>query len=126
MDQNNRRFSYAAAWDDFDDDGDLDVYVANDFGRNNMFRNDGGTFVDIAPNSELEDIGPGMSTCWGDIDNDGLSDLYVSNMFSSAGNRITGQAKFQMSVDEKTRDEFRKQRRFSFKTVSCSHRRNAA
>ena len=111
LDQNNRRFSYAAAWEDFDDDGDLDIYVANDFGRNNFYRNDRGLFTDIAPQTNLEDIGPGMSTCWGDIDNDGKSDLYVSNMFSSAGNRITGQAKFHASADQRTKDEFRKHAR---------------
>ncbi len=36
----NRRFSLAAAWDDYDNDGDQDLYVANDFGRNNLYRND--------------------------------------------------------------------------------------
>ena len=33
MDVNNQRFSLACAWEDFDNDGDQDIYVANDFGR---------------------------------------------------------------------------------------------
>ena len=32
----------AASWEDFDDDGDQDLYVANDFGCNNLYRNDEG------------------------------------------------------------------------------------
>ncbi len=45
LDQNNTRFSLAAAWEDYDDDGDQDLYVANDFGRNCLYRNDGGQFL---------------------------------------------------------------------------------
>ncbi|CAN5218831.1 hypothetical protein BH23VER1_BH23VER1_23290 [soil metagenome] len=99
LDTNNLRFSLAAAWEDFDNDGDPDLYVANDFGRNNLYRNDGGTFTDIAAEAGLEDIGPGMSVSWGDANNDGHPDLYVSNMFSSAGSRITRQKQFKPGAD---------------------------
>jgi len=111
LDENNRRFSYAAAWEDYDNDGDLDLYVANDFGRNNLYRNDRGRFVDVAKDAGVEDISPGMSACWGDYDNDGLPDLYISNMFSSAGNRITTQAGFHAGTDEATLSEFRRHAR---------------
>ena len=40
LDVNNHRWSLAAAWDDFDNDGDQDLYVANDYGRDNLYRND--------------------------------------------------------------------------------------
>lgn len=109
--QNNSRFSYASAWDDLDNDGDLDVYVANDFGRNNLYRNDGGTFVDVAAELGVEDIGPGMSAAWGDYNNDGNPDIYVSNMFSSAGNRITHQKQFKTNLDDKTKQEFQRHAR---------------
>jgi len=101
--QNNSRFSYASAWEDYDNDGDLDLYVANDFGRNNLYRNEGGRFVDVAAELDVEDIGPGMSAAWGDFNNDGHPDFYVSNMFSSAGNRITHQPQFksQLASEEK-------------------------
>ena len=101
LDANNLRFSLASAWDDFDNDGDQDLYVANDFGRNNLYRNDAGIepdlrrFVDVAALSGVEDIGPGMSAAWGDANNDGWMDLYVSNMFSSAGSRITHNPQFK-------------------------------
>lgn len=95
LDQNNRRFSLAASWGDYDDDGDPDLYVANDFGRNNLYRNRGdGTFEDVAAEAGVEDTGNGMSVVWEDYDNDGRLDLYVGNMWSSAGNRIVDQAMF--------------------------------
>lgn len=109
--ENNTRFSYAAAWEDFDDDGDQDIYIANDFGRNNLLRNDNGRFTDIAPSANAEDISPGMSACWGDYDNDGRMDLYVSNMFSSAGNRITFQDQFMGSVESATKSQFQRHAR---------------
>ncbi len=102
LDVNNRRFSFAAAWEDFDNDGDLDIYVANDFGRNNLYRNDGGEFTDIAAEAGVEDIAAGMSVSWSDYDHDGMMDLYVSNMFSSAGNRIAFQNQFKPDADDDT------------------------
>ena len=94
LDENNRRFSFAAAWADYDEDGDLDVYVANDFGRNNLYRNDGGRFRDVAAAVGVEDQAAGMGVTWADYNHDGHLDLYVSNMFSSAGQRITYQRRF--------------------------------
>jgi hypothetical protein len=92
--ENNSRFSWAAAWEDYDDDGDPDLYVANDYGRNNLYRNDGGRFHDVAAAAGVEDPGNGMSVDWGDYDRDGDMDLYVGNMFSSAGRRIATQEQF--------------------------------
>lgn len=97
--ENNRRFSFAAAWEDYDGDGDLDLYVANDFGRNNLYRCDRTghhtRFRDVAATAGVEDISAGMSASWGDADNDGRPDLYVSNMWSSAGHRVTYQRRFR-------------------------------
>lgn len=95
LETNNRRFSLAASWEDVDGDGDADLYVANDYGRNNLYRNDGGRFVDIAADAGVEDISSGMSVSWADYNRDGLMDVYVGNMFSAAGNRITYQRKFE-------------------------------
>ena len=95
LDQNNTRWSFAAAWEDYDRDGDSDLYVVNDFGRNNLYRNEGGTFRDIAAEAGVEDMAGGMSAGWGDANGDGKPDLYVGNMFSAAGNRVTYQRRFQ-------------------------------
>lgn len=109
--ENNQRFSFAAAWEDYDNDGDLDLYVANDYGRNNLYRNDRGRFVDVARSAGVEDISAGMSVSWGDVDNDGWMDLYVANMFSSAGNRVTYQRRFLPSADDSTRADFQRHAR---------------
>lgn len=111
MDRHNRRFSLACAWEDFDDDGDQDLYVANDFGRNNLFRNDAGRFTDIAVEAGVVDIGPGMSAAWGDHNADGLMDLYVGNMWSNAGNRITLQEAFLPQANEATKAQARRHAR---------------
>ncbi len=111
LDENNRRFSYAASWEDYDNDGDLDLYIANDFGRNNLFRNDGGQFKDVAKEAGVEDVSAGMSITWGDYNNDGWMDIYVSNMFSSAGNRIAFQRKFQSDAGDETKKLFQRHAR---------------
>ena len=103
LDENNRRFSLAAAWEDYDNDGDQDLYVANDFGRNNLYRNDSGKFTDVAAEAGVEDMSAGMSVAWGDYNQDGHIDLYVSNMWSSAGGRIAYQRKFHEDADAATR-----------------------
>jgi hypothetical protein len=109
--QNNHRFSFAASWEDYDNDGDLDLYVANDYGRNSLYRNDRGTFRDVAASAGVEDISAGMSVSWGDVNNDGWMDLYVANMFSSAGNRVTYQRRFLPSADAGTRADYQRHAR---------------
>lgn len=79
------------SWGDYDEDGDADMYVANDFGRNALLRNEGnGTFSDVTMQSGTLDFGFGMSATFGDVDNDGDLDLYVSNVNSAQ--RWYGQA----------------------------------
>lgn len=90
MDVNRERWSYAATWADYDRDGDMDLYVANDYALNSLFRNRGdGTFDEVAEESGSRDKGNGMGVSWTDFDGDGWLDLYISNMQSFAGNRIT-------------------------------------
>ena len=95
LNHNNNRFSFAATWEDYDDDGDPDLYVANDYGRNNLYENTSGRFVDVAAELGIEDMASGMSASWGDFNRDGRLDIYISNMFSAAGNRITFQRQFK-------------------------------
>ena len=110
MNANNNRFSFAASWADYDRDGWPDLYVANDFGRNNLYRNRGdGTFEDVAAKAGVEDLGAGMSVSWGDYDGDGWLDLYVSNMWSSAGQRLTTNPGFAEVADGAARAAFQRQ-----------------
>jgi len=88
IDHNNDRFSFAPAWCDCDGDGWPDLYVANDFGRSNLYRNRKGTFRDEAAEAGVENLAPGMSAAWFDYDGDGRPDLYVSNMWTAAGQRV--------------------------------------
>jgi len=67
-----------------------DLYVANDFGRSNLYRNNGnGTFTAMSDEASANDVGAGMSACWLDIENGGKQDIYVSNMWSAAGQRVS-------------------------------------
>ena len=108
LEVNNRRHSLAAAWEDYDNDGDQDLYVANDYGQNCLYRNDDGQFVDVAVKAGVVDYGSGMSVSWADYNRDGYMDLYVGNMFSSAGSRITHQAEFKPDVDEIVRQRYQR------------------
>jgi hypothetical protein len=88
---NETGLTLGVSWGDYDNDGDLDMYVANDFGRDALLRNNGdGTFSDVSKETNAFDPGYGMSATWGDIDNDGDLDIYVSDVHS--GQRWYGQA----------------------------------
>ena len=108
LDVNNRRFTWAAGWEDIDKDGDPDLYVANDFGRNNLYLNENGKFQDIAAQANAEDSASGMSIAWGDYDRDGHMDAYVANMFSSAGSRISHQPEFKPTATEEVRERLQR------------------
>ena len=83
--------SLGVVWGDYDKDGDQDLYVANDFGRNALYRNESdGTFSDVSQEAGALDLGFGMSATMGDVDNDGDLDIYVANVHS--GQRWYGQA----------------------------------
>lgn len=76
-----------SALGDFDNDGDLDWFVTSIFRNilrtspngNRLYRNDGGTFVDITASAGVADGGWGWATCFLDFENDGDLDLYHTN-----------------------------------------------
>jgi hypothetical protein len=73
--------SYSAAWGDYDSDGFLDLYVANNFDQKNfLYHNDGdGTFTRITKGPHVEDVASSYSPTWVDYDGDGDIDLFVTN-----------------------------------------------
>jgi tetratricopeptide (TPR) repeat protein len=109
LNQNNTRYSFCCGWSDYNRDGWPDLYVVNDFGRKNLYRNNGdGTFTDVAARADVEDVGAGMSVSWFDYNNDGAADLYVGNMWTAAGERISMQEAFQKDAPEPVRAFYRK------------------
>ena len=75
-------FSLAGAqtncWADFDGDMDLDLFVGFKGAiANRLYRNDGGTFVEVAQQAGLADLADTRGTGWGDFDGDGRPDIFV-------------------------------------------------
>jgi tetratricopeptide (TPR) repeat protein len=109
LDQNNNRYSFCCGWSDYNRDGWPGLYVVNDFGRKNLYRNNGnGTFTDVASQAGVEDVGAGMSVSWLDYDNDGADDLYSADMWTAAGERISTQQIFQKAAPQQVRALYRK------------------
>jgi hypothetical protein len=74
----NTGYGMGCAAADYDNDGDLDVFVSN-FGPDALYRNDGGRFADVTARAGVSDSLWSSSCAFADVDNDGLLDLYVAN-----------------------------------------------
>lgn len=69
-----------AAWGDYDNDGDLDLYVGNENSPSQLYKNLGsGTFEDVAVQAGVTNGAMAKAVVWGDVDSDRFLDLYVSN-----------------------------------------------
>ncbi len=90
--------SQSAAWADYDNDGDLDLFSCNETMQeagvestalmfpSQLFRNDGnGGFEEVAEEAGVQNWRFCKGSAWGDYDNDGDADLYVSNFGEENG-----------------------------------------
>jgi hypothetical protein len=73
-----------ASWIDYDDDGDLDLFIAFRDKPNRLFRNDDGRFVDVTADSGIGDPRKTVGAVWFDMDGDGDLDLFVANQEGDA------------------------------------------
>ena len=77
--ENLGNYGQGAACADYDNDGNVDLYVTN-FGANVLYRNNGnGTFTDVTVSAGVGDPGWSSSACFLDYNSDGHLDLFVVN-----------------------------------------------
>jgi hypothetical protein len=84
--------AFTASWVDYDCDGYLDLFVANNLGGlfdrktpNRLFHNNGnGTFTEVTDQAGLSTIWPTIGSAWGDYNDDGYPDLFLSNAMGSS------------------------------------------
>ena len=95
--------SIQATFFDYDNDGDLDLYIANypiahqstsnmvyknkmqtvsDIESDKLYRNDGNSFVDVSKDAGVKNYSFSLGITAADVNNDGWQDLYVSNDYS--------------------------------------------
>ncbi|MGD8320209.1 MAG: CRTAC1 family protein [Gemmatimonadota bacterium] len=80
---------------DYDNDGNLDVFVAN-YGHNQLYRNHGdGTFTEVAQAVGINVENHAVSADWGDYDNDGDLDLFVASYVGSTPDQQPANALFR-------------------------------
>jgi enediyne biosynthesis protein E4 len=70
------RWTLSSLFQDYDQDGRVDVVATNDFGLKNLYRNEGDRFTDVAKKTGAQARAYGMSGAWADFDGDGRPDLY--------------------------------------------------
>ncbi|MDP6755748.1 MAG: FG-GAP-like repeat-containing protein, partial [Candidatus Marinimicrobia bacterium] len=100
---------YGAAWGDYDNDEDMDLYLSN-WGRNRLFRNDNGTFTNTAVEFELQSDSLSNGAAWGDFDNNGNLDIWAANfkreddVFLNAGDESPWDNSFRPYFASATQD----------------------
>ncbi|MGB6035888.1 MAG: FG-GAP-like repeat-containing protein [Cryomorphaceae bacterium] len=100
--------NYGSIWTDYDNDGDIDMFIAKCRGSNEiisineMHRNNGdGTYTEVGEEIGLADPIQTWSSAWGDFDNDGDMDVFVgASSFQFGGH------KFMMNMGDGTFEDF--------------------
>lgn len=82
---NHFDLDFQASWADYDNDGDMDVYLGNFDNSNYLYRNEGDSlFASINVGVPVTDNTRTLGSSWGDFDNDGDLDLFVLNTAGQA------------------------------------------
>lgn len=85
--------TWSSAWGDFDNDGDMDVFVGASSGTHKLMRNDSGSFVDVTASSGINVLtATGIENATYDFDNDGNLDV------ASNGNILFGNGDLTFDV----------------------------
>jgi tetratricopeptide (TPR) repeat protein len=97
----------SAVWADIDNDGNLDLFIANENSPSQLFRNRGdGTFEDISHEAGVDQTAFSKAVTAADYDNDGFVDFYVSNfdganfLYRNNGDRTFTEIATQAGVRE--------------------------
>ena len=112
LNADNDRYSFSCAWGDSNANGLQDLFVVNDFGSSQLYRNNGnGTFTVVSHEANVESVGAGMSCAWCDYDNDGNQDVYVPSMWEAAGQRVSQQKQFHEKAPQSIRELYQRHAR---------------
>ncbi|NND94788.1 MAG: T9SS type A sorting domain-containing protein [Flavobacteriales bacterium] len=87
--------NYGSVWIDFDNDNDMDLFLAKCRGGNSILSTDqlhvnqgNGVFVEMAADYNLNNMTQTWSSAWGDYDNDGDMDVFVGASSFSSGDHL--------------------------------------
>ena len=86
---NNQQYTRAAIWNDFDSDGDFDLYHANEFGQDVLYENKNAWFNEVDKVEMVASAANNVTVSTGDFDHDGRPDFFVGANTSFTGMRIT-------------------------------------
>ena len=96
----DRGYGMGCIFGDYDNDGDLDLYVTN-YEQNVLYRNSGdGTFTDVTAEAGVGDTRWGTGAAFGDYDNDGDLDLYVPNYIDHDLDKLAEAQKVSMQYGQ--------------------------